>query len=279
MQEKSRKNLTLSVVIGFVFVFFPVEAQSGTIFWSSYTDIVPTNAPAGTNVGKPITNIVYASSSVIGPKNKMTGIYFVYSSGGNPYASGGFDAVNGQIIKASFNGWSTWYGLKSGQTANSDSLPLASDAKGYWVFFYDDKKADGSPGPDDVLGTIEIDANGNFLYFMGGNEQVESSKATVSGFTPYGTKSPGTFSFATSLAPETSTSALTDIVLTNLGGGTNQVTFSVAVSNAVTFSINYKNSLTNATWESLGTYSKTGAVTGISDTNSAPQRFYRVVTP
>ena len=67
--------------------------------------------------------------------------------------------------------------------------------------------------------------------------------------------------------------------MTTLGGGTNQVTFSVAVSNAVSFSIKYKNSLTNATWQSLGTYSKTGAVTVVSDTNNVPQRFYRVVTP
>jgi hypothetical protein len=64
-----------------------------------------------------------------------------------------------------------------------------------------------------------------------------------------------------------------------LGGGTNQLTLSVVVSNAVSFSVTYKNSLTNATWENIGTYSKTGAVTVITDTNNVPQRFYRVVMP
>jgi len=67
--------------------------------------------------------------------------------------------------------------------------------------------------------------------------------------------------------------------MASLGGGTNQLTLSVVVSNAATFSVTYKNSLTNAAWESLGTYSKTGAVTVITDTNSVPQRFYKVVTP
>ncbi len=209
----------------------------------------------------------------------MSGIYFVYSSGGNPYAAGGFDAVNGQIVKASFNTYGNWYGLKSGQTANSDRLPSTSDAKGYWLFFHDDKKSDGSPGPDGILGTIEVDVNGNFLYFIGRNEQVESRIATVSGFAPYGTQSPGTFSFASDIVAEASTGVLTALAVATLGGGTNQVTFSFAVSNAATFSVTYKNLLTNATWESLGTYSKTGAVTVITDTNSVPQRFYRVVTP
>lgn len=80
-------------------------------------------------------------------------------------------------------------------------------------------------------------------------------------------------------ASEPSTSALLALGLSAVEGGTNNIKLAVAVSNAATFSITYKNSLTNATWESLGTYSKTSAVTVITDTNNVPQRFYRVVTP
>jgi hypothetical protein len=274
------KNGILYGSLFLIFLLCPVAAKSETFFWDSYTDIVPTNAPSGINVGKPISNIVYTSSSNIVPKNKMSGIYFVYNTAHtSSYPVGGFDALNGQIIKSSFNGWSTWYGLKPGQTANSDNLPLASDAQGYWMFFYDDKNPDGSSGSDGILGTHEVDVNGNFLYFQDFNERVSDSKAAVSGFTPYETQSTGTFLFTTSIVTEPTTSALTTLSVTTLGGGTNQVTFSVAVSNAVSFSVTFKNSLTNAPWENLGTYSKTGDVTVVTDTNSVAQRFYRVVTP
>jgi len=65
----------------------------------------------------------------------------------------------------------------------------------------------------------------------------------------------------------------------DLGGGTNRVELAVTVSYALSFRVEYKDALTNATWESLGSYSRTGAVTVVTDTNTAPQRFYRAVAP
>lgn len=62
-------------------------------------------------------------------------------------------------------------------------------------------------------------------------------------------------------------------------GGTNRVDLAVTVSYALSFRIEYKNVLTNATWQSLGSYSRTGTVTVVADTNTVPQRFYRVSAP
>ena len=64
-----------------------------------------------------------------------------------------------------------------------------------------------------------------------------------------------------------------------LGGGTNRVELSATVSYALSFRIEYKNALTNAAWEALGSYSRTGAVTVVIDTNTVPQRFYRMSAP
>ena len=172
---------------------------------------------------------------------------------------------NGVVTKGYYNkDAATYYGLNIGDTANTGSNPGNSYSIGYRVFY--------DYNGDNILGTHV----GEYLYDA--SEIVDPSKYTITGFSPFNTQNPGTFTFTTSIS-EPSTSALTTLGIAALGGGTNQVTFSVAVSNAVSFSVTYKNSLTNVTWESLGSYSKTGAVTVITDTNSVPQRFYRVVTP
>ena len=61
--------------------------------------------------------------------------------------------------------------------------------------------------------------------------------------------------------------------------GTNVVRFRIAVTNLASFRLECRDSLTNAAWTSLGTISATGAVTEAADTNTAPARFYRVVSP
>jgi hypothetical protein len=79
--------------------------------------------------------------------------------------------------------------------------------------------------------------------------------------------------------PEPTMMALLAAGVADLGGGTNRAELAVTVSYALSFRVEYKDALTNATWQSLGSYSRTGAVTVVADTNTAPQRFYRAVAP
>jgi len=81
--------------------------------------------------------------------------------------------------------------------------------------------------------------------------------------------------------PEPSTGALTALGLSALAlpNGTNIVHFRIAVTNLASFRLECRDSLTNAAWTSLGTFSVTGAVTEVPDTNTAPARFYRAVSP
>jgi len=254
----SIRKIALGTAIVGSALFGIKEANATPVTWSSISDIVPQT------VGESIN---YNSSSSSSLPNKLTAICYVIE-GGIWHAIGGFDLQNGVVTNGYYNkDWNVsgnGYGLNTGDTANTGTNPGNSYSIGYKVFY--------DYNGNNILGTHV----GEDIY--DGSEQVDPSKYQITGFSPYGSQNPGVFTFTTTiLAP--STSALAALNMASLGGGTNQVTFSVAVSNAVTFSVTYKNSLTNATWESLGTYSKTGAVTVVTDTNNVPQRFYRVVTP
>ncbi len=227
--------------------------------WDSISDIVPQV------VGDSIN---YSSSNSTILPNKLSAICYVIDPADNcRHEVGGFDLKNGIVTKGYYNRDSaTKYGLMDGDTANTGSNTGNSYYQNViYEVFYD---KDGS-------GDFNAPYNG---YFMDDTEQLEHGKYSISGFSPYGSQNPGTFTFTTSIS-EPASCALAALNMAALGGRTNKLTLSVAVSNAVTFSVTYKNSLTNATWESLGTYNKTGVVTVVSDTNSVPQRFYRVVTP
>ncbi len=239
------KKIALGTAIAGSALFNRLEAAP--VNWSSFSEIVGTI---------PVQfKQEYRSTTSSSLPEKISGIlYFKHPTLGDK-AIGGFDLQNGQVSLSYFGSTGEAYVANTGVGADSDYN---------WKVFRDIGNGDyGTREGTSILDYTEL---------------LDPSKYTISGFSPYGSQNPGTFTFTTTISAP-STSALTALSMTTLGGGTNQVTFSVAVSNAVLFSINYKNSLTNATWESLGSYSKTGAVTAISDTNSVPQRFYRVVIP
>jgi hypothetical protein len=270
MENVLLKKLVLGAAIAGSAMFVAKEARAEAVPWSSYTDIVPASNP---NNGNPISSVSYTSSSSIGATNNLSAVYFIVTSLGLAKPVGGFDMRNGQVTSCSFNGYGAYYGLWAGDTANSaeGSNPQNHYPGGYWEVFYDSNN-DGS------LGTIETDEFGNFQYFLNGAEQLADNQYSISNFTAFDINNPGSFTFSTTILG-TPSLAIEGLNTSAIAGGTNLVTLSVSVSNAVTFRVEFKTSLTNVTWQSLGTYSRTGDVMSVTDTNTAPQCFYRVVTP
>jgi hypothetical protein len=276
MARSALKHLALAGMVGAGAVSGVKEAKAETVPWSSYTDIVPTTVPRGSSIGQPIPSIAYSSSSSVSAPNNFSAIYFLFYNGThNPI--GGFDVRNGVITSASFNGFGNWYGLDYGETANSaEGSNPQNRFEGYWEVFYDTRRLDGSTGSDGFFGRIEVDENGNFMYFVSSGEQLSNNEYEISNFTPFDINTPGTFTFTANIP-----STLTPLGLSTeaLSDGTNVVRFQIAVTNLASFRLECSDSLTNAAWASLGTFAATGAVTEVSDTNTVPSRFYRVVRP
>ena len=58
---------------------------------------------------------------------------------------------------------------------------------------------------------------------------------------------------------------------------TNCVALAVAFTSGSPFQVAFKSALTSDVWTALGTYTATGAVTVVTDTNASPCRYYRVL--
>lgn len=264
------KKLALPGMIAVSALFGAKALEATPVEWGSFEDITLNNTHYGGYIASYAANTVSfkdQSGNMI-QSNPAFSLVYLLDIGGANVPVGGLDGS-----ARSAHGWFNaedgvnWYGLLNGQTANQTE---GSMDNGYWRMFVD-VNGNGKYGTYDS-------ANGIFIPEEG--EEISDVRvANFQGFqTGAGTLSAGDIS-GWYMAPQASTSALAALGVTALGGGTNKLTLSVAVSNAATFSVTYKNSLTNATWENLGSYSKTGAVTVITDTNSVPQRFYRVVAP
>jgi len=259
------KKLALAGMVGASVLLGARDVKAAPFLWDSYQDIVPTTNP---NNGNPISSVSYTSSSTVNAQNNFSAVYFILASTG-PKPVGGFDVRNGQVTSSSFNSYGAYYGLWTDDTANSgDNANLQNHYPGYWEVFYD-TNGNGNYGLADtsVAGA-----------FLDRNEAI--GDYDISQFTAFNPNAPGTFTFTANI-PEPSTGVLTALGLSALAlpNGTNVIHFRIAVTNLSSFRLECRDSLTNAAWTSLGTFSATGAVTEVSDTNTAPARFYRAVSP
>lgn len=236
-------------MVGASAMFGAKEARAAPVNWNSFSEIVG-SIPAEYSQ-------TYTSTTSSSLPNQCAGIlYWAHPTLGN-VAIGGFDLLNGNVTLSYFGNVGEVYTANTGAGANPNYS---------WAVFYDANN-DGNLGLRD--GSAILD----------GSERLDSSQYDISGFTPFGTQ-PGTFTFTANI-PEPSTGVLTALGLSALAlpNGTNVIHFRIAVTSLASFRLEFRDSLTNAAWASLGTFSATGAVTEVSDTNTAPARFYRAVSP
>ena len=237
----------------------------------SFEDIVP-NASQSNPQGQSVTYVAHSitfrdqNGNIIVDNPAFSLVYFMGIDLGGGYVSyaavGGLDGSGGSASGYFNVDDENYWGFVAGQTAN---YPFADN--GRWEAFVD-LNGNGNYGTYDPETGLLIAESGERI----GDVCVSNFQAFQTGA---GTLSAGDISgwyVVPTLKPRgLSTEALSD--------GTNVVRFQIAVTNLASFRLECRDSLTNAAWASLGTFSATGAVTEVSDTNTVPSRFYRVVRP
>ncbi len=237
----------------------------------SFEDIVP-NASQSNPQGQSVTYVAHSitfrdqNGNIIVDNPAFSLVYFMGIDLGGGYVSyaavGGLDGSGGSASGYFNVDDENYWGFVAGQTAN---YPFADN--GRWEAFVD-LNGNGNYGTYDPETGLLIAESGERI----GDVCVSNFQAFQTGA---GTLSAGDISgwyVVPTLKPlGLSTEALSD--------GTNVVRFQIAVTNLASFRLACRDSLTNAAWASLGTFAATGAVTEVSDTNTVPSRFYRVVRP
>jgi len=178
----------------------------------------------------------------------------------------GSNIANGKITRDD----PTYYGLLSGQSLNSGDAP-----GGRWdvVFDWDN---DGRFGVIDEGAVIYYEALEHLNTYDGFSINVSGLPAFPMGDVP---QSGGFIDVYAPIGSSASTLSVFGLMTHALSDGTNIIRLQIAVTNLSSFRLECRDSLTNTTWASLGTFAATGAVTEVSDTNTVPTRFYRVVSP
>lgn len=248
------------------------EAKAVPIPWNSFEDCVKYHNSDYPQYGGKSTDYVANSinfqdqnGNAIVNNPMFSLVYVANTPSGGWFVAGGLDG-SGNSASGWFNAKSPGFsGFIDGQTAN---YPFVDD--GRWLAFID-------LNGDGFYGTYDKDTG---LFDPDVGEYINDIQ--VSNFQGFqtGVGSPlsaGDFSGWYTI-PEPNSALLLALGAGALDG-TNIIRLQIAVTNLASFRLECRDSLTNAAWASLGTFAATGAVTEVSDTNTVPTRFYRVVSP
>lgn len=265
------KKIALAGMVGASAMFGAKEVEAVPIPWNSISDITYDARiyPDGNAADYVSGSITFRdeNGNVIANNPSFSLVYIVNTPSGSSGIAGGLDGF-GSSASGWFNQRSPYdIGLVLGQTANQTEENMDD---GYWEAFID-LNGDGRYGTyDSSTGLFIADPGERIHDFRVSNFQ---------GFqTGAGSLSAGDFSGWYYAIPEPSSALLLALGAGALDG-TNIIRLQIAVTNLSSFRLECRDSLTNTVWASLGTFAATGAVTEVSDTNTVPTRFYRVVSP
>lgn len=263
------KKIALAGMVGAGAMFGAREAKAVPIAWNSFEDVVlNANDFGGQTANYTANSIAFRdqNGNVLANNPMFSLVYIVNFSDGSSIEAGGLDG-SGNSATGWFNSNYNFPGMATGQTAN---YPNADN--GYWEALID-VNGNGS------FGTYDSETG---LFVSEPGERINNLHVSnFQGFqTGVGTLSAGDISGWYTI-PEPSSLTLLGVGAAALAlpNGTNVIHFRIAVTNLSSFRLECRDSLTNAAWTSLGTFSATGAVTEVSDTNTVPARFYRAVSP
>jgi hypothetical protein len=266
---KKIKGVALAGIVGASAMVGTEEAKAVPIPWNSFEDCVKYHNSDYPQYGGKSTDYVANSinfqdqnGNAVVNNPAFSLVYIVETSSGGWFVAGGLDG-SGNSASGWFNAKSPGFtGFVDGQTANTEDV-------GYWEALID-LNGDGRYGTYDSETGLFIADPGERIH----NLQVSNFQGFQTGV---GTLSAGDVS-GWYTVPEPNS-----VLLFALGAGaldgTNIIRLQIAVTNLSSFRLECRDSLTNTVWASLGTFAATGAVTEVSDTNTVPTRFYRVVSP
>ncbi len=279
-------KLCLGVVLITFALLVPSKTTAETIVLSSFTNLVTQHAQdypefGGTSVNYSASNICFTNynggyGQVITSNPKfslvlslLTGIEGQHLT----YADiGGLDGV-GTTATGWINASNAFFsGLGIGQAANTTENGGVWDGLS-WTGFVD-------LNGNGTYGTLGEFGDGYFVYNLDPGEMIMD--VTVSNFQPFqigaGALSAGNISGVYAM-PDLSSASIRFGTTAASIGQSNTFTVAVCTTNLSFFRIEHKDGLTNAAWTSMAQYSVTGAVTFVTDTNAAPNRYYRAIAP
>jgi hypothetical protein len=238
-----------------------MSALLGAENWSSFHTILVSKY--GNQVIPEEYRKYYTSPSSNSLPHICSGILYYNAPDLGTIPIGGFDLANGFVSYSYFLKPAEAYTANTGEGTNPSNIGVYS-----WEVYYDYNNE----------GTLGTQTDGTIVNRA---KLLDATKYSITNFTLCDQpQPPGTFEFQ----------MIDPTVFLHIGaidvnrvGTTNLVTLSVSTAATAqgVLSLQYKDALTNSTWQFLSSHAipSLGAIVPVTETNAVPSRFYRALAP